>query len=88
MERTRLACGGAVQTSVNNMTTDVLGYCERFEERQVRSCGRQTRASSIAFDLCFSRLTLLLYPPLLNIRWVEIATTSSRAAPRPRRAPL
>jgi len=35
MERTRLACGGAVQTSVNNMSDDVLGSCERFEERQV-----------------------------------------------------
>jgi T-complex protein 1 subunit eta len=43
MERTRLACGGAVQTSVNNMTTDVLGLCERFEERQVRRWGRKTR---------------------------------------------
>jgi T-complex protein 1 subunit eta len=35
LERTRKACGGAVQTSVNNLTDDVLGRCDAFVERQV-----------------------------------------------------
>lgn len=33
--RTMKACGGAIQTSVNSMTDDVLGRCEMFEENQV-----------------------------------------------------
>eukprot|EP00730_Choanoeca_flexa_P014161 TRINITY_DN6089_c0_g1_i1.p1 TRINITY_DN6089_c0_g1~~TRINITY_DN6089_c0_g1_i1.p1 ORF type:complete len:561 (+),score=185.80 TRINITY_DN6089_c0_g1_i1:77-1759(+) len=35
LERTRQACGGQVQSSVNNLTDDILGSCELFEERQV-----------------------------------------------------
>jgi len=35
LQRTRLACGGAIQSSVNNLTPDVLGTCEQFEEKQV-----------------------------------------------------
>lgn len=35
LRRTMKACGGAIQTSVNSMTDDVLGRCERFEERKV-----------------------------------------------------
>ena len=35
MNRTAKACGGAIQTSVNSMTSDVMGSCERFEERKV-----------------------------------------------------
>ncbi len=35
LQRTLRACGGAVQTSVNDMSADTLGLCERFEERQV-----------------------------------------------------
>jgi hypothetical protein len=27
--------GGAIQTSVNGMTPDTLGYCDLFEERQI-----------------------------------------------------
>lgn len=33
--RTMKACGGAIQTSVNSMTDDVLGRCELFEEKQI-----------------------------------------------------
>ncbi|XP_031567291.1 T-complex protein 1 subunit eta-like [Actinia tenebrosa] len=33
--RTMKACGGAIQTSVNGLTDDVLGRCELFEERQI-----------------------------------------------------
>lgn len=33
--RTMKACGGAIQTSVNSMTDDVLGKCELFEENQI-----------------------------------------------------
>ena len=35
LKRTMKACGGAIQTSVNNMTEDVLGRCELFEEEQI-----------------------------------------------------
>ena len=35
LKRTMKACGGAIQTSVNNMTDDVLGRCELFEEQQI-----------------------------------------------------
>ena len=35
MKRTMKACGGSIQTSVQNMKTDVLGSCETFEEIQV-----------------------------------------------------
>jgi len=35
MHRTMKACGGAVQTSVNSITEDVLGTCGTFEERKV-----------------------------------------------------
>lgn len=35
LKRTMKACGGAIQTSVNNMTDDVLGRCELFEEEQI-----------------------------------------------------
>ena len=35
LKRTMKACGGAIQTSVNSMTDDVLGRCELFEEEQI-----------------------------------------------------
>ncbi|RUS72027.1 hypothetical protein EGW08_020211 [Elysia chlorotica] len=35
MKRTMKACGGSIQTTVQNMKTDVLGACETFEESQV-----------------------------------------------------
>ena len=35
LKRTMKACGGAVQTSVNNLSPDVLGTCENFEEEQI-----------------------------------------------------
>jgi len=35
LKRTMKACGGAIQTSVNSMTDDVLGSCELFEEEQI-----------------------------------------------------
>jgi len=35
LKRTMKACGGSVQTSVQNMGADVLGTCETFEEVQV-----------------------------------------------------
>lgn len=35
MKRTMKACGGSIQTSVQNLTDDVLGCCEEFEEEQV-----------------------------------------------------
>ena len=35
LKRTMKACGGAVQTSVNDLTPDVLGMCENFEEEQI-----------------------------------------------------
>lgn len=35
LKRTMKACGGSIQTSVNNMTDDVLGRCELFEEEQI-----------------------------------------------------
>jgi len=33
--RVQLACGGAVQTTVNNLTQEVLGTCGKFEESQI-----------------------------------------------------
>ena len=30
-----MPCGGAIQTSVQNMTDDVLGTCAQFEEMQI-----------------------------------------------------
>ena len=35
LKRTMQACGGAIQTSVQSLTEDVLGHCERFEEEQI-----------------------------------------------------
>ena len=35
LKRTMKACGGAVQTSVESLTEDVLGSCEVFEEQQI-----------------------------------------------------
>lgn len=35
LKRTMQACGGAIQTSVQSLTEDVLGTCEQFEENQV-----------------------------------------------------
>ncbi|XP_071483402.1 T-complex protein 1 subunit eta-like [Diadema antillarum] len=35
LKRTMKACGGAIQTSVQNMTDDVLGTCAEFEEMQI-----------------------------------------------------
>ncbi|GFR90433.1 T-complex protein 1 subunit eta [Elysia marginata] len=35
MRRTMKACGGSIQTSVQNMKADILGSCETFEEIQV-----------------------------------------------------
>eukprot|EP00049_Salpingoeca_infusionum_P005480 m.92313 g.92313 ORF g.92313 m.92313 type:complete len:560 (-) comp12986_c0_seq1:2456-4135(-) len=35
MQRTRKACGGSVQSSVANLSPDVLGECELFQEKQV-----------------------------------------------------
>ena len=79
MERTRLACGGAVQTSVNNMSDDVLGSCERFEERQVRrkrgaaqrsepsAASTVVTSSQIPFSPSPPALTLPLFSPLLQV---------------------
>lgn len=35
LRRTMEGCGGSIQTSVNKITSDVLGECERFEEEQI-----------------------------------------------------
>ena len=35
LKRTMHACGGSIQTTVTNLTEDVLGTCELFEESQV-----------------------------------------------------
>ncbi|VDP00615.1 unnamed protein product [Soboliphyme baturini] len=35
MKRTVEACGGAIQTSVSNLTPNVLGTCEMFQEKQI-----------------------------------------------------
>ena len=35
LKRTMKACGGAVQTSVNDLNPSVLGSCECFEEEQI-----------------------------------------------------
>jgi len=35
MQRTMQACGGAVQTSVNDMQPDTLGTCELFKEQKI-----------------------------------------------------
>jgi len=35
LDRTAKACGGQVQTSVNNLSDNVLGTCEHFQEKQV-----------------------------------------------------
>nr|CAB3229010.1 T-complex protein 1 subunit eta [Phallusia mammillata] len=35
LKRTMKACGGSIQTSVQQLTDDVLGTCEEFEEEQV-----------------------------------------------------
>merc|ERR1712012_1365091 len=34
LKRTMKACGGSIQTSVQNLTDDVLGRCEEVEEEQ------------------------------------------------------
>ncbi|KAK2148224.1 hypothetical protein LSH36_508g00033 [Paralvinella palmiformis] len=35
LKRTMYACGGSIQTTVTNITDDVLGTCELFEEQQI-----------------------------------------------------
>lgn len=35
LKRTMKACGGSIQTTVQNLTPDVLGTCELFEEVQL-----------------------------------------------------
>ncbi|XP_069139785.1 T-complex protein 1 subunit eta-like isoform X2 [Argopecten irradians] len=35
LRRTMKACGGSIQTSIQNLTEDVLGSCQNFEEIQV-----------------------------------------------------
>ena len=35
LRRTMKACGGAIQTSINKLTDDVLGRCDLFEEQQI-----------------------------------------------------
>ena len=35
LRRTMKACGGAIQTSVNGLTDNVLGTCEAFQEEQI-----------------------------------------------------
>ncbi|XP_013392056.1 T-complex protein 1 subunit eta isoform X2 [Lingula anatina] len=35
LKRTLKACGGSIQTTVANLTDDVLGTCELFEEQQI-----------------------------------------------------
>merc|ERR1712083_1048329 len=35
LNRTMKACGGSIQTTVNDLSEDTLGYCELFEEKQV-----------------------------------------------------
>jgi len=37
LKRTMKACGGAIQSSVENLTPDVLGNCALFEEEQIGS---------------------------------------------------
>lgn len=37
LRRTMKACGGSIQTTVQNLSPDVLGTCETFEEVQVGS---------------------------------------------------
>ena len=35
LKRTMKACGGSIQTTVANLTSDVLGTCAVFEETQI-----------------------------------------------------
>ncbi len=35
LKRTMQACGGSIQTSVGNLTPEVLGTCDTFEEQQI-----------------------------------------------------
>ena len=36
LSRTMKACGGSIQTTVNDLNDDTLGYCTLFEEKQVK----------------------------------------------------
>jgi len=35
LKRTMKACGGSIQTTCANLTADVLGTCDVFEEKQI-----------------------------------------------------
>lgn len=35
LKRTMKACGGSIQTSIHDLTDDVLGQCSDFEEVQI-----------------------------------------------------
>ena len=35
LKRTMKACGGSIQTTAQQLTEDVLGQCEDFEEEQI-----------------------------------------------------
>ena len=49
LKRTMKACGGAIQTTVNNMTDEVLGMCELFEEEQIGG-ERYAEFEGVEFD--------------------------------------
>ena len=54
LRRTMKACGGSIQTSVNNLTSDVLGKCEIFQEEQIG--GERCVCVCICVCLCASLL--------------------------------
>jgi hypothetical protein len=91
LERVARATGARVQTTVNGLTPDVLGTCEKFEEVQVRR--RAWRAAAVvsceSAEMWPPSLHGLLSPSVpaqLGRRWAPSATTSSRASRAPPRA--
>jgi len=75
LKRTMKACGGAIQTSVNSMTDDVLGRCELFEEEQIGkerymtfiySCVEQEGLSALDIFLSVSSLCSLFEYPYIK----------------------
>lgn len=75
LKRTLKACGGAIQSSVENIDRSVLGTCEIFEELQVGG-------DRLRFYFCVIKMGLIL------IKLLVLDTTYSEGVHKQRHAPL
>jgi T-complex protein 1 subunit eta len=53
--RTMKACGGAIQTSINSLTDDILGRCALFEEKQIGGERYERLYWLVSYDITLDR---------------------------------